>query len=128
VRLLLDSQILIAIMHSDIGSLPPIEAALSSPDNQMVVSTVSLWELSIKYRLGKLTLLRPPERMPSYFQSLGYLLLPVNHRHAVENLQDQPPTRDPFDRMLLAQCQVEGLRLVTIDRALIGHPLAWRAP
>ena len=33
-------------------------------------------------------------------------------------------TRDPFDRMLLAQCQVEGLRLLTIDRALVAHPLA----
>jgi PIN domain nuclease of toxin-antitoxin system len=38
----------------------------------------------------------------------------------------EPMTRDPFDWMLLAQCQVEGLRLLTIDRGLVGHPLVAR--
>jgi PIN domain nuclease of toxin-antitoxin system len=52
--------------------------------------------------------------------------LNVDHRHAVEALEELPPTRDPFDRLLLAQCQVEGMRLVTLDRALARHPLAWR--
>jgi PIN domain nuclease of toxin-antitoxin system len=127
-RLLLDSQILVAILHSDIAALPAIETVLQSSDNQMVVSAVSLWELAIKYRLGKLNLERPPGKLPVYVQSLGYLLLAVDHRHAIEDLKVAPPTRDPFDRMLLAQCQVEGLRLITIDRALVDHPLAWRAP
>ena len=55
-----------------------------------------------------------------------YTLLCVDHHHAVTDLVDQPDTRDPFDRMLLAQCQVEELRLVTTDRVLKEHPLAWR--
>ena len=40
--------------------------------------------------------------------------------------EPEPQTRDPFDRLLLGQCQVENLRLVTLDRALAAHPLAWR--
>jgi PIN domain nuclease of toxin-antitoxin system len=49
----------------------------------------------------------------------------VNQRsHALASVEPEPATRDPFDRMLVAQCQIEGLRLLTIDRALVSHPLA----
>ena len=44
------------------------------------------------------------------------------------DLKPEPQTRDPFDRLLLAQCAVEGLRLVTRDRALAKHRLSWKAP
>jgi PIN domain nuclease of toxin-antitoxin system len=54
-------------------------------------------------------------------------LLAVDHRHAVRWVDPEPPTRDPFDRLLLAQCAVEDMRLITLDRALARHPLAWRA-
>lgn len=124
-RLLLDSQILLAIAHDRSASLPAIHAQLQLPTNTLFVSAASLWEIAIKYRLGKLKLPRSPTTMPVFFQSLGYVLLPVDHRHAVEDLVQQPATRDPFDRMLLAQCQVESLQLVTIDNALMVHPLAW---
>ena len=48
----------------------------------------------------------------------------IDERHALTSVEPEPMTRDLFDRMLLAQCQVEGLRFVTIDRALVAHPLA----
>ncbi|MDP4006098.1 hypothetical protein Q8W67_21930 [Methylobacterium sp. NEAU K] len=48
---------------------------------------------------------------------------PITASHAVDPM---PPTRDPFDRMLLVQCLVEDRRLVTVDRALHTHPLAPR--
>ena len=67
-----------------------------------------------------------PEDLPDYFQAEGMVLLAIDHRHAVTAVDPAPDTRDPFDRMLLAQCAVEGLRLVTIDRVLAAHPLAWR--
>ncbi len=127
-RLLLDSHVLVGLLGGDIGSLPTVERALQSTANEMSVSAASFWELAIKFRIGKLRLARPPEKLAGHFVSLGYALLPVDHRHAVEQLQHQPPTRDPFDRMLLAQCQVEGMRLLTADRALAAHPLAWREP
>jgi PIN domain nuclease of toxin-antitoxin system len=51
-------------------------------------------------------------------------MLLVLTKHAIAGLEHVPPTRDPFDRLLLAICQVEGMRLATAERALLGHPLA----
>ena len=56
----------------------------------------------------------------------AYLVLTGGTPTLGPELDPEPPTRDPFDRLLLAQCAVDNLRLVTVDRALAGHPLAWR--
>jgi len=48
------------------------------------------------------------------------------HRHSACHHRRRAGTRDPFDRLLLAQCQTEGLLLVTVDRALAGHRLAFK--
>lgn len=86
----------------------------------------SLWEIAIKSRLGKLDAGVPLERMQSSLQDAGLTILPIEIKHVLTAADPEPPTRDPFDRLLLAQCQVEGLQLVTIDRALVDHPLAFR--
>jgi hypothetical protein len=77
--------------------------------------------------LGKLDLAVPLEVLAGYFETVGLVILSINRQHAVAWVEPEPATRDPFDRMLLAQCKVEGLRLVTLDRALAEHPLTWRA-
>jgi PIN domain nuclease of toxin-antitoxin system len=126
-RLLLDTHIALAVLHRDIvryGSA--IERAINAIEHEKVVSAASLWEVAIKNRLGKLAIQVPLESMASFFQSIGYDLLHIDHRHAVETLRAVPATNDPFDRMLLAQCQLEGLSFVTVDRVLVAHPLAWR--
>lgn len=124
-RLLLDSHIMLAVTRRSLGAFM---AVVESQDDEKFVSAASLWEIAIKHRLAKLHLDMLIEDFPLYFETLGCTLLPVTPAHAIERLEVLPPTNDPFDRMLLAQCQLEGLRLVTTDRALIGHPLAWRAP
>jgi PIN domain nuclease of toxin-antitoxin system len=126
-RLLLDSHILLAIQRRDtIICTSSIDQLVRSAENEKTVSVASLWEMAIKHRLGKLALDVPIAELPNAFLSLRFSLLNVDHHHAVEELDVLPPTRDPFDRLLLAQCQVEGMRLVTLDRALARHPLAWR--
>jgi PIN domain nuclease of toxin-antitoxin system len=126
-RLLLDSHILLAIQKRDVSRYgAAIDLLLRASGNDKFVSAASLWELSIKHRLKKLDLIVSPDKLPGYFQALGYDLLDVKTRHAVENLVVSPNTRDPFDNLLLAQCQCEGLQLVTVDRILVNHPLAWR--
>jgi PIN domain nuclease of toxin-antitoxin system len=126
-RLLLDSHILLAIQRRDtiIGNAA-IDTVLRSNENDRIVSAASLWVVALKYRLGKLALAIRFFELPDFCLSLKVVLLGLNHRHAVEEPQDAPPTRDPFDRLLLAQCQVEGLRLVTLERSLMNHPLVWR--
>lgn len=126
-RLLLDTHILVAIA---LKRLPEVSGAadrlLQRPGVQAWASVASLWEIAIKTRLGKLDPGLPLEDLPGYFESAGLTVLPITARHALATFEPQPSTRDPFDRLLLAQCSVEGFALVTLDEALRDHPLAAR--
>lgn len=125
-RLLLDTHILITLARRDIGRLDSVmNAAISSAENLLFASAASFWEIAVKTRLRKLDPGIALEDMPDFFEAIGLNLLVINHRHVVRTVDPEPPTRDPFDRLLLAQCAVEGFQLVTLDRALSGHPLAW---
>lgn len=98
------------------------------PASALRGSVATLWEIAIKHRLGKLRLTFPLDALPRLLKELGAEIVEINERHALADVFPEPPTRDPFDRLLLAQCQIEGFRLVTLDRALAGHPLAASAP
>jgi PIN domain nuclease of toxin-antitoxin system len=126
-RLLLDSNIIIALTRRRLAALPSsIQAAVADEANDLHASAASLWEIAIKTRLGKLDPGLPVVDLPGYLQTAEVALMSVSHHHAVALLNPEPNTRDPFDRLLLAQCAVEGLQLITVDRALLAHPLAWR--
>jgi PIN domain nuclease of toxin-antitoxin system len=127
-KLLLDTHILIAVVEKQSGSLDPgIRGLLEEPAGQFYVSVASLWEIAIKWRLGKLRLTVSPNMLPALLRGLGIEIVPINERHVLASVEPEPRTRDPFDRLLLAQCKIEDLRLVTIDRALVAHPLAAKA-
>lgn len=103
-------------------------AAIHDPANELLFSAASAWEIAIKYALGKLPLPVPPEEyVPSRMQRAGTAPLPVNHEHAVGVASLPPHHRDPFDRLLVAQCRVERLRLVTADRQFepYGLDIIW---
>jgi PIN domain nuclease of toxin-antitoxin system len=126
-RLLLDSNIILPVVNEERGKLAAqVNLLFDVSSNDIFASVASLWEIAIKVRLGKLPLKSQLRRLPDMLSAYGCVVLPIDAHHAVEDLIDQPDTRDPFDRMLLAQCQVESLRLVTTDRTLAKHPLAWR--
>ena len=126
-KLLLDTHVLLALIGSGASSLPAAVAAfLSDGGNEHHLSAASLWEIAIKCRLGKLKLTHELGALPELLDGLGVRIVAIDERHALTPVGPEPMTCDPFDRMLLAQCQVEGLRLVTIDRALVAHPLAAR--
>jgi PIN domain nuclease of toxin-antitoxin system len=103
-----------------------IRDALIDPDVTAYVSVASLWEIAIKFRLGKLALDVPLGGLPTLIEAARLALLRIEASHVLAAVDPQPPTRDPFDRLLLAQCAVEQLYLVTTDRQLLAHPLAWR--
>ena len=124
-RLLLDTHVLLALIEHRMAGLPPsVEALLKDPNNEHHLSAASLWEIAIKWRLGKLRLTPSLSSLPALLDGLGIQIVAINEHHALAAVEPEPMTRDPFDRMLLAQCQLEGLRLVTMDRALVSHPLA----
>ena len=127
-RLLLDTNVLIALIDERLHALDvPMVEAISAPEAVVHASVASLCEIAIKARLGKLALAVSLTLLPDLIQSIGLELIAIDHRHVLADVQPDPPTRDPFDKLLLAQCQVESLRLMTLDRALLMHPLVWRA-
>ena len=126
-RLLLDTHVLLALIEHRLTGMPAgVQAFLSDPDNEHHLSAASLWEIAIKSRLGKLRLRPSLDALPELLGGLGVTIVPINQHHALAAAEPEPKTRDPFDRMLLAQCQIEDLRLVTADRALVSHPMAAR--
>lgn len=124
-RVLIDTHVMLNIIrHSPTKRSPEIARLLSDPATIGHVSVVSLWETAIKTRLRKLDPGMALETIAGYLQALGLVILPIEIRHVITVVAPEPATRDPFDRLLLAQCHSENLRLVTIDRALVAHPLA----
>lgn len=123
---LLDTHILLAsIGQSSIFIPKPMRHFLSVRTDQCV-SVVSIWEIAIKSRLGKLGLTISLAQLPELIGDLNLRILPVNTDHAIVDVGEEPATKDPFDRLLLGVCAAEGIPLVTLDRALADHPLAWR--
>jgi PIN domain nuclease of toxin-antitoxin system len=90
-----------------------IEAA-----DTVYVSAASAWEVAIKIGLGRL---RPTRTVEQAVEESGFLELPITFRHA-ERVAGLPAHhRDPFDRLLIAQAELEGLTLVTRDPAFAQY-------
>lgn len=111
-KLLLDTHVLLWWFDGGDNLSTKAKDVISDPTNSTVVSVATLWEISIKQSLGKLRIdgdLRQHMR-DQYFEEL-----PVagDHAVAVRNLTQHH--KDPFDRLLIAQAQLEGLTLVTAD-------------
>lgn len=87
--------------------------------NEVLFSAASAWEIAIKFGRGKLTLPEPPEKyIPTRLASLFMVPLPVEIAHATHTSLLPQHHRDPFDRLLIAQAQLEDLPLMTADRDL----------
>ncbi|MGO8053019.1 type II toxin-antitoxin system VapC family toxin [Rhizobium leguminosarum] len=124
-RVLLDTHMVIAIVQRKLADrFPDVQRVLLDAATEGFVSVASLWEIAIKTRLGKLQPGLTLDVIPAYLQGTGLTILPIDIAHVITAAD--PETRDPFDRLLLAQCKVEGLQLATVDRLLVDHPLALR--
>lgn len=122
--LLLDTHIFLAVIGESERTLPErILSQLSGPRSSFV-SVTTLWEIAIKARLGKLELKVGLGGLPKVCESFAFTIVDIKANHVLAEIEPEVTTRDPFDRLLLAQCAVEELRLVTLDRALSDHPLA----
>jgi PIN domain nuclease of toxin-antitoxin system len=125
VKLLLDTHIFLWFITEDSKLSNDIKTAIVSLQNQVYLSSVSIWECLTKYRLGKLSLPRPPEqyliaqRRQHNVLSLALDESSVQHLVTLPNLH-----RDPFDRMLVCQAIEHGLTLVTVDKAVLCYPVA----
>lgn len=101
---------------------------VTEPQNEIYVSAATAWEISIKYGNGKLELPLPPDRwIQARITQNAYVHLPilVSHASAVHKLPDIH--RDPFDRLLICQSQLENMPLVTKDPLIqkYGVEMIW---
>lgn len=116
-RILLDTHVLLWWMQDERLS-DECRDAISDPMNDVVVSVVTGWELSIKSAKGKISV---HADLWSTIVENGFDILPIQWSHALTAGLLPPLHSDPFDRMLVAQSQVEGLVLATRDRALLQY-------
>lgn len=125
-RILLDTNILIALINRTTDRLPRrIRDALLIPGLEPVVSVVSPWEISIKTAAGKLQADEDVADLHDFLSTSGCTVLPMSLKHALEVAHPEPSTKDPFDRLLLAVCACEGMKLLTTDTRLAGHRLVY---
>lgn len=111
-KLLLDTHVVLWWLESRTKLTPDAVNAIDDTANEVLVSAVVAWEMTIKRQLGKL---RTPSDFAAAIESAGFTELPITVEHgiAVESLPLHH--RDPFDRMLIAQAIQEGCTLVTRD-------------
>ena len=119
-RILLDSHVVLWWLE-DNQSLGSQCRELIADADEAYVSAVTPWELGLKRSLGKLTM---PDGLSDVLESEGFKSLSITAEHA-ELAPSLPPLHlDPFDRMLVAQAQLEALVLVTADNTLAGYGIA----
>jgi PIN domain nuclease of toxin-antitoxin system len=98
--------------------------ALEDGGRPLFFSAASIWEIAIKRAKGKL---EAPDGLMDTMQERGFAELKVNSRHAIRAGSLPPHHGDPFDRMLIAQAQSEGLTIVTRDPRIVVYdvPVLW---
>ncbi|WP_460193412.1 type II toxin-antitoxin system VapC family toxin [Thermosynechococcus sp. FA-CM-4201] len=121
-RILLDTHIFLWFISGDIQLSTDLRDTIRDPDNEVYLSSVSVWEAIVKHQLGKLPLPEPPaiylpkQRDLHQIDSLGL------DENSVIQLAKLPPLhRDPFDRMLICQALQNGLTIATVDTAIRAY-------
>lgn len=88
---------------------------IEDPDNELMFSAVSLWEVSIKFGPGREDFTSDPRLLRRELRDNGYQEVPLTSAHALAVLDLPRLHKDPFDRILIAQSVVEGIALLTAD-------------
>jgi len=122
VRLLLDTHALLWWLEDDPMLRTETRDAINDPESWVAVSAASAWEISIKQAVGKL---RAPSGLAATLEANSLIELPISLAHALRAGELPRHHGDPFDRMLVAQAELENLTIVTRDPhfAAYGVPL-----
>jgi PIN domain nuclease of toxin-antitoxin system len=118
-KLLLDSHILIWAICAEENLSKHTQTALLDPNNEVFVSVVSIWEISLKFGLGKLQLgAATPGDISEFVENFGAKIIPIEADIAA-SYYELPITehKDPFDRLLIWQAIKGGYTLVSSDQS-----------
>lgn len=121
-KLLLDTHVLLWVAGNPDRLTPDARALIEAAENDLFFSAANLWEVAIKSGLGREDFKVDARVLRRGLLDNGYSELPISSEHVVA-IEGLPPIhKDPFDRILLAQAQVEGITLVTADSTLAQYP------
>ena len=113
---LLDTHVWLWLLADSRRIRPDLLAELHDGRVRLLLSAASSWEIAIKWAIGRLPLPDPPAMyIPSRMQRSGVEGLPVDHAHALSVATLPQHHRDPFDRLLIAQANLESIPIVTAD-------------
>ena len=114
-NILLDTHVALWAITDNKNLSDKARELILAPRNTVWVSAVSLWEITIKYSLGRSDMLVCGRDALHYFNQAGYRTLSIEAEHAVAVEELPTHHQDPFDRLLIAQALVEPMRLITHD-------------
>ncbi len=124
-RLLLDSHVLLWFLWQSPRLGAHAASTIADSGNEVFVSAASIWEVALKRAKS---LLDAPENLSGVVEQAGFIPLPLSLFHAEQAAMLPMHHRDPFDRMLIAQAQAEGLVLVTRDAHIRRYGIRTMAP
>jgi len=114
-KLLLDTHTAIWFV-TDSKKLPKsVKKHIENVENQCFVSIATLWEMGIKYSLGKLKLKAELNKIFELFLDSGLIILPITPDHILTNTTLAFQHRDPFDRLIISQAKREGYTIISKD-------------
>jgi PIN domain nuclease of toxin-antitoxin system len=121
-RILFDTQAWLWVSLAPQRLSPHTRALVEISEHELFLSAASAWEIAIKHAIGKLRLPEPPATyVPSRAERLRMTALPVTQEHALQVSTLPPHHRDPFDRLLVAQAQLEHLPILTSDPVFAAY-------
>lgn len=124
-RILLDTHIFLWFISGDTQLSTDVRDAIRDPDNEVYLSSVSVWEAIVKYQLGKLPLPEHPETyLPKQRRFHQIASLDLDESSVVQLAKLPPLHRDPFDRMLICQALQNGLTIATVDAAVRAYSVS----
>ncbi|MGB8909760.1 MAG: type II toxin-antitoxin system VapC family toxin [Candidatus Cybelea sp.] len=117
-KFLLDTQVFLRMFLNQRKISSKLWASLRDSDNELYLSAASAWEIAIKVRIGKMKLpSNPALYVPRRARESSILSLAITEEHALAVAELPMEHTDPFDRILIAQAQLESLTIVTSDPA-----------
>ncbi len=123
-RALLDTHVFLWWINDDSRLISHVRNIIADRDNELFLSAASCWEIAIKAHLGRISFPRKPDTfIADQMSSNAIQSLPVQASHALHTFNLPHLHKDPFDRMIASQAQLEGLPVITSDPLIARYKI-----
>lgn len=120
-RILVDTHVFIWHLEDDPALSLALSELIENPDNEILISIASIWEMAIKMSRGKLTLSRSIEDVIRHIERSKSSFLTIDPTHLARVVSLPFYHKDPFDRLIIAQALTEDIPIITSDRAFAAY-------